>query len=270
MKFTVGHRVTLMRVGKILAFAGAILGATKLTLEFSAVTSASTAAFSFLIIVLLAAYFGDLLVAIVTSVVATLCYDYFYLPPYGTFNIAAFPDWISLAAFLLASVVISRLAASAAAHATSARVVNKTLVQMKEFGEWLLAAPRERLTLAGIAEAALRIFSLEYCSIHVYGDGKWRHFTGAAASDVPPEIEARLRSLPDHATDLMDLADENLLGVRYMQINKGTTRFAVLAIKSKTLPAVAMGAIAYLIGVRLSTVEHDHDSACRGPIGRLD
>jgi len=92
--------------------------------------------------------------------------------------------------------------------------------------------------------------TLEYCSIHVYGEGKWQHFTGAA-SGLSPEIEARLTQLQDHSTNLLDLAEENLLGVRYMQINKGTTRLAVLAIKSRTLPADAFGTIAALIGVQV-------------------
>jgi len=124
MNTTIGHRFTLIRLGKILAFAGVILVTTKLTLEFGALASAPTAAFSFLIIVVLSAFFGDLLVAIITSIVATLCFDYFYLPPAGTFNITAPSDWIALAAFLLTSVIISRLTASAADHAAKVKVMD--------------------------------------------------------------------------------------------------------------------------------------------------
>ncbi len=270
MKVTVGHRATLMRVGKVCAFAGAVLGTTKLTLEFGAITSASTAAFSFLIIVLLSAFFGDLLVAITTSLVATLCYDYFYLPPFGTFNITAFSDWISLATFLLASVIISRLTASAAEHAARARILSQTLVQVKEFGAWLVSMPRGRLTLSGIAEQVLRTFALEYCSIHVHGEGTWQHFTGAAASDVSRTIEYRLQSIHDHVTDVMELAEENLLGVRYVQINKGTARMAVLAVKSKALPADAMETLASMIGVQLNVIMQDGGQSAVAAAGQVE
>ena len=108
MNFMTKHRDNLIRFGKMLGFTAAILVTTKLTLVFGGLANASTTAFSFLIIVLLSAFFGDLLVAITTSIVATLCFDYFYLPPVGTFYIAAFSDWISLAAFLLALCIISR------------------------------------------------------------------------------------------------------------------------------------------------------------------
>ena len=257
MNFTIRHRAALIRFGKILAFSTAILGTTKLTLEFGALTSSSTAAFIFLIIVLLSAFFGDLLVAIITSLVATFCFDYFYLQPVGTINITAFSDWISLFAFLLASVIISRLTASAAENKVKANVLNKTMGQLKTFGERLLSIPKDQLTLSGIAKETLNIFSLEYCSIHVYGEGKWQHYTGSASTNISQVIENRLNSLQDHPSDLMELADENMLGVQYMQIKKGMTTQSLLVVKSKTLPAGTIGTIANMIGVRLSIIMKD-------------
>ena len=254
MTVSIKNRSAFLRFGKILVFTAAILGTTKLTLEFASLTSASTAAFSFLIIVLLSAFFGDLLVAIAISVVATLCFDYFYLPPLGTFHIDAFSDWISLAAFLLASVIISRLTASASENVAKVRALDLALTELREFGEWLSSMPNSQLTLSGTAQEALRVFSLEYCSIHVYGEGKWRHLTGSSTVEVSPEIEPRLKYFQDHPADLIDLAEESLLGVRYMRINKGTTPVAVMAVKSNTLPAEALEALACLVGVRLSTV----------------
>jgi two-component system sensor histidine kinase KdpD len=254
MNFIINNRNNLIRFGKMLGFAGAILLATKLTLMFGSIANASTSAFTFLVIVLLSAFFGDLLVAIVTSLVATLCFDYFYLPPVGTFTITAFPDWISLATFLLASVITSHLTALAAENRRKSNYLSGALVQLKEYGMWLLATPRDQQTLTAIAQKTLTMFSLEYCSIHVYGEGKWQHFSGTAAARIPEEIENRLKILQDHSRNLSELADENMLGVRYVQISKGSSTLAILAVKSETLPAEAMGTIAYMIGVQLSAI----------------
>ena len=254
MNITIRQRYLLIKFGKILFFAAAILCTTKLTLGLGTLTNSSTTAFSFLIIVLLSAFFGDLFVAIATSIVATLCFDYFYLPPFGTFNITAFSDWISLAAFLLASMIISHLTSSAAENSAKAKALDKTLAQLKEFGEWLLSMPNNQFTLSGIAQEALNIFLLEYCSIHVYGEGKWQHFTGTAANTISREIENQLKVIQDHPNDVMELAEENILGVRYVRINKGKALLALLAVKSKTLPTEANGTLAYMIGVRLSTI----------------
>ena len=248
MNFAVKHRKALMRLGKIIVFTAAVLGTTKLTLQFGTLANTSTTAFIFLIIVLLSAVFGDFLV---TSLAASLCFDYYFLPPFGTFYIASFSDWISLIAFLSTSVIISHLTASAVDNKTKASVLNKSLEQLKEFGERLLSMRNDDLTLSEIAKEALSVFSLEYCSIHVYGDGKWRHFTGSAASNVSQEVENYLKVFKDHPIDVMDFVEENMLEVRYSRISKGKEAFALLAVKSKTLPMEVIGTIASIISVRL-------------------
>lgn len=251
MSFTAKDRAVLIRLGKILLFCTAILGATKLTLAFSSVTSAPTAAFSLLIIVLLSAYFGDLLVAIVTSVLATLCFDYFYLPPVGTFDIYAFADWISLVAFLLATVIISRLTASAAESRKNATELQTTVLQLTTLGKWLSSIPEDQLELPGIAKGVLDIFSLELCSIYVSSEGKWQHSIGTAASPIFEEMEKQMKGFVDQPDSLMELAAENIPGIRYMPHTDGKIPPVVLVVKGDALPTNAIGAIAGMIGLRL-------------------
>jgi len=259
MNFIIKHRGSLIRLGKSIAFIAAVLGTTKLALAFGSPANISTIAFSFIIIVLLSAFFGDFPIAFITSITAALSFDYYFLPPFRTLNIASFSDWISLATFLLVSVMISYLTASAVEHKTQADILNKSLVQLKKFEEWLLSVPGENLTLTGIAEEASNIFSLKYCSIHVHGNGKWQHFTGATKSTMSRKIENNLETLQDHPIDVMQLAEENMLGVEYINIFKNRELFALLAVKSKTLPVVVMETLAYSIGIRLSTIMESKD-----------
>jgi K+-sensing histidine kinase KdpD len=252
MKTFKNYQTLFKRTGQIIAFVGAILLTTAFTLKISTITSASTVAFCFIIIVLLSAFFGNILVAVITSIVATLCFDYFYLPPFGTLNIAAFSDWISLTAFLLTSVIISYLTASASDNTEKANNIGDALIRMKEFGKQLMLIPNDQLTLSKIAEDALRIFSLEYCSIHVYGEGKWRHFTGAAASsDISKTIETHLNTHQDHTTDLMEIVDENMLGVQYMKISEDAGHQVLFVVKTRTLSTDTIGVIASMLSVRI-------------------
>jgi two-component system sensor histidine kinase KdpD len=69
----------------------------------------NTVGFAFLIVVLASAMRGGLLVGTVASIVATLCYNYFFFPPLYTFTIHDASNWVALAAFLVTSVVVSRL-----------------------------------------------------------------------------------------------------------------------------------------------------------------
>jgi two-component system, OmpR family, sensor histidine kinase KdpD len=71
--------------------------------------NASTAGFAFLIVVLLSSLRGGLLVGTFASVLATLCYNFFFFPPLYTFVIHDASNWVALAAFLVTAVVVGRL-----------------------------------------------------------------------------------------------------------------------------------------------------------------
>ncbi len=72
--------------------------------------NASTVGFAFLLAVLMVSAAWGLRCAILFSVVATLAYNFFFLPPVGTFTIADPQNWIALFTFLLTAVIASQLA----------------------------------------------------------------------------------------------------------------------------------------------------------------
>ena len=67
----------------------------------------------YLIAVLLVSLRGGLLLATSTSVLATLCYNFFFFPPLHTFAIHDAANWVALATFLITSVIVSRLVLAA-------------------------------------------------------------------------------------------------------------------------------------------------------------
>jgi K+-sensing histidine kinase KdpD len=253
-KMNPSRRLILMRAGKVLGFSATVLAGTAVLSGLGASAYSSTAAFLFLIVVMLSAFFGDFAVAAIVSIVAALCFDYFFLQPFGTLDITAFSDWIALGAFLTAAIIVSYLTAQAAAAGRERNELKTAVAQASEFGGWLLSQPNEGLTLSDIAKKALELFALDYVSIHVYGEGRWQHFSGAATSGILPEVEGQLARLPDHRTDVLDLADESAPGVRYRKIDARGSLFALLAVKGGTLPEEALGLIAHLISVRLAAM----------------
>ena len=68
-------------------------------------TGATMAAIVLLLAVLLAGAYSRRLEAIVASIVATLCLDYFFIPPFGTISIGDPEGWAILAVFLGVSLV---------------------------------------------------------------------------------------------------------------------------------------------------------------------
>jgi two-component system sensor histidine kinase KdpD len=113
LPFLPGQSATLGRraakfAARLLAVLLAIGLITTLYREFS-LTNATTVALSFLLVVLAVAARWGLVEGVVASVAATLCFNYFFLPPVGTWTIADPQNWIALVAFLVVSIVGSQL-----------------------------------------------------------------------------------------------------------------------------------------------------------------
>src|SRR5258706_8706815 len=103
------------------------------------------------------------------SVMATLAFNYFFLPPIGTFHISGPQNWIALFAFLVTAVTASELPGRARRGAPSAIGPRRKLERLYAFSQRLLSSdnPAELLNLIpryivesfGIRSAALSLSS---------------------------------------------------------------------------------------------------------------
>ena len=75
--------------------------------------NATTVALLMLLLVLGVATKWGLAEAIFTSVVSVLGFNFFFLPPVGTFTIADPENWVALFAFLVTAVTVSQLSSQA-------------------------------------------------------------------------------------------------------------------------------------------------------------
>lgn len=98
--------------GILIAVALGSVAATVALLQLIPGINPTTAGFVLLILVLSAATLGPFWIAVTVAVASTLSFNYFFFPPVGTFTIAEPHNWVSLAAFLVAAIVGSNLAAA--------------------------------------------------------------------------------------------------------------------------------------------------------------
>src|SRR3990172_13294888 len=82
--------------------------------------NATTVALALLLDVLFIATRWGSVPALVASVLAMLCFNFFFLPPFGTFTISAPDNWIALAAFLITAITAGQLSAHAKRRAEEA------------------------------------------------------------------------------------------------------------------------------------------------------
>jgi K+-sensing histidine kinase KdpD len=101
----------------------AILGVALVTAALEPIhlrISVTTVALTLLIVVLFTATFWGSRPALVASVLGMLCFNYFFLPPFGTLAINDPENWIALGAFLVTALTTGQLSSRAKRRAEEA------------------------------------------------------------------------------------------------------------------------------------------------------
>lgn len=109
--------------GVAVAGAGiAAVAVATVALRALGVDNPTTAALTFVLVVLFAAAAGPLWAAVATTLTAVACFNRSFLPPVGTWHVADPQNWIALSALLVTSIVASQLSARARAMAEQRRI----------------------------------------------------------------------------------------------------------------------------------------------------
>jgi|HubBroStandDraft_4_1064222.scaffolds.fasta_scaffold00608_12 two-component system sensor histidine kinase KdpD len=99
----------------------------------------TTVALTFLLLVLFVASRWGLTIATTTAIVATLAFNYFFLPPVHTFTIADPQNWIALLAFLVSAILASRLSERAHRETENANRRRKEVERLYSLSQQLLS-----------------------------------------------------------------------------------------------------------------------------------
>ncbi|HEX9161119.1 MAG TPA: DUF4118 domain-containing protein, partial [Thermoanaerobaculia bacterium] len=95
----------MTRNHRIATWIGAVAAIAAVTAAGSIIgLNPSTVGFAYLIAVLVISLYGGLVLGMVSSILATLCYNFFFFPPLYTLTIEEPANWFALAAFLISSV----------------------------------------------------------------------------------------------------------------------------------------------------------------------
>ncbi|MGZ9159501.1 MAG: sensor histidine kinase, partial [Nitrospira sp.] len=120
--------------GYLIAASG-IAAATALLKLFSSHTNATTVALALLLVVLLVATRYGARPAVAASLLGVLCFNYFFLTPFGTLTIATPDNWIALVAFLVTAITVGQLSAHAKRRAEEAdagrREIERLYVELR-------------------------------------------------------------------------------------------------------------------------------------------
>ncbi len=99
----------------------------------------TTVGFTFLLAILIVSAAWGLQVALFMAVVATLAYNYFFLPPLLKFTIADPQNWVALVAFLVTAIIGSHLSERARREAMQSNQRRREVERLYAFSQRLLS-----------------------------------------------------------------------------------------------------------------------------------
>lgn len=186
-----------------------------------------TVGFLFLLLVLGLSVWRGLAAGSVSAIVSTLCYNFFFIPPFGTFTIADPGNWVALGAFLVTAVVVSRLVVRARRRAEEARLhalETQTLYELS-FG---LFTTTSRLGTVGDATATcLRTIGAKEGGVVLFRGGPTSPVVAGAigSGTIDPEHPALAGVLKRREVLVTEVEGER---TAYVPLQLGETAIGVL------------------------------------------
>jgi two-component system, OmpR family, sensor histidine kinase KdpD len=155
----------------------------------------TTVALTFFLAVLSVAAAWGLRYAIPLSIAATLCFNFFFLPPLGTFTIADTQNWIALLAFFVTSIIASQLSERARRQAREANLRKQEVERLYTLSQQLLVSENVVDLLKFIPRYVTETFGVNHAALYV------------SARDQSYRSDPQRQELP--TTQLKDVAARN-------------------------------------------------------------
>ena len=123
-----------------MGLAVSLLGVVAIVLLYRHVlrVNQTTVALSFLLAILAVSAVWGMLVSAFMSIVAVLAFNYYFLPPVGTFTIADPQNWVALFAFLVTAITGSQLSSRIRKEADEAHQRRREVERLYRFSRQLL------------------------------------------------------------------------------------------------------------------------------------
>ena len=167
-------------------YAVAIGGAVAITAAIGVIDSVASisglSAFYLLLVLWLGARWGRG-PAVAGSVAAFLLYDFFFVPPVGTFSVRGPAELLELVVLLAVALVTSQLAASLRRAQSTAEALAADSRALYELATAAMRTPQVDVALGLVGERAMRLRAVERLSLVAIDSGQPVPLAGAALSE---------------------------------------------------------------------------------------
>lgn len=208
--------------------------------------NATTAGFAYLVVVLGISTAWGLPSALIASVAAMLCFNFFFFPPVGQFTIADPQNWVALSAFLVTALVASHLSERAKKQALQAKSRQRETEQLYSLSRTILLTGVDQSLGFQAAHHIAEIFDRRAVALY---DAKTGDIFRGGVDDLP-EVEAKLKKAVAQSAHVQDVSGEVLIA----PIILGGRPIGSLALKGAPLSDGALQALLNLVAIALERV----------------
>jgi len=203
----------------------------------------TTVALSFLRAILAVSAVGGMAVSASMSVTAMLAFNYFFLPPVGTFTIADPQNWAALAAFLVTSLVGSQLSARIRKEADEANRRRHEIERLYQFSQTLLSEGNVIQLMNAIPNYIVDSFEAGAAELFLPQKDKfYRSGHGAALVD---EEKTKMAFLRDEATI------ESGAALHFVPVRLGARAIGSLGISGALMSRQTLDAVSSLVAIAI-------------------
>jgi two-component system sensor histidine kinase KdpD len=203
----------------------------------------TTVALTLLLFILLLAAEWGLRYAVVVSVMATALYNFYFLPPIGTFTITDPQNWLALFAFLVTAIVASRLSERARDEASDARARQREVEALFRLSRELLEAESVSSLVTSIPAAVASITGATSTLLYLLeGERLYQAGTARVSEIELPHLHQLTSSLSGVTQDGDELQ---------IPIHTGVRPKGLLILRGTVLSQVTAEAIGGLISISI-------------------
>jgi len=203
----------------------------------------TTVALALLLAILAVSAVWGMAVSVFMSIAAVLAFNYFFLPPVGTFTIADPQNWVALFAFLVTAIMGSQLSARIRREADEAHQRRREIERLYKFSQKLLAEGNVIQLMNAIPNYIVESFEGGAAELFLPQKDKfYRSGFGAAHLD---EEKMKAVFLRDEA--IFESQD----GLYFMPVRMGVRPIASLGISGSRLSRQTLDAVGSLVAIAI-------------------
>jgi len=221
--------------------------------------NATTAGFAYLLDVVAIGTSWGMIEAIVASLIAMLCFNYFFLPPVGQLTIADPQNWIALFAFLATALTTSQVSERGKRQAREAKARQRETEQLYALSRLILLTEHSQSVGKQAAQHIATVFDCPAVAIY---DAKSAEIFRGGVEDLPG-IEGKLKETAVTGTNLNEAGAALVIAPIFL----GGRPVGALALKNLLLSDGALQALLNLVAIALERVRTE-DAANRAEAAR--